>query len=307
MAKRAVHPPLELDTQGVSFTESAQAICLQEHLEVSLIRLHITVQQVTFPLCLVAASCLRPQVRPRLGDIDMPSGLTLWPFADDPRGHSAQSRAKVYRFLLQREIPSNVAPSVREHLEWHHEKGRLIQIFPFSSLEHLTLQSFPPPAKRHAATHISPQPAFSHTLPEPPVFAVYQEEPTIPCQVYAAQAARPQMQDEGSGPQEEALGRAYHRPPFQSLVREALRRVSDVWHNTQGLLHTLQSNPLRGNSHAHQSGTRACQEICAEMETLEAALEQLLYGETISLLRWKDMPRRGSKRTQLSLSLSVVL
>ena len=302
MAKRAVHPPLELDTRGVSFTESAQAICLQEQLEVSLIRLHITVQQVTFPLCLVAASCLRPQVRPRLGDIpawplrmipdaltqctvDMPSGLTLWPFADDPHiaqegfilhGRSVESRAKVYRFLLQREIPSNVAPNVREHLEWHQEKGRLIQIFPFSSLEHLTLQSFPPRAKRHAATHISPQPAFSHTLPEPPVFAVYQEEPTIPCGVYAAQAARPQMQDEVSGPQEEALGRAYHRPPFLSLVREALRRVSDVWRNTQGLLHTLQSNPLRGNSHAHQSGTRACQEICTEMETLEAALEQLL-------------------------------
>ena len=35
--------------------------------------------------------------------------------------------------------------------------------------------------------------------------------------------------------------------------REALRRVSDVWRNTQGLPHTLQSNPLRGNSHAHQS------------------------------------------------------
>lgn len=125
MAKRAVHPPLELDTRGVSFTESAQAICLQEQLEVSLIRLHITVQQVTFPLCLVAASCLRPQVRPRLGDIpawplrmipdvltqctvDMPSGLTLWPFADDPHitqegfilhGRSVESRAKVYRFL----------------------------------------------------------------------------------------------------------------------------------------------------------------------------------------------------------------
>lgn len=69
MAKRAVHAPLELNTQGISLTDFAQAICFQEQLEVSLIRLPITVQQVPFPLCLVAASGLRPQVRPRLGDI----------------------------------------------------------------------------------------------------------------------------------------------------------------------------------------------------------------------------------------------
>ena len=121
MAKRTAHVPLELDTRGVSLTDFAQAICLQEQLEVSLIRLRITVQQLTFPLCLVAASGLRPQVRPRLGDIpawtlrqipnalaqcsvDMPSGLTLWPFADDPRitqegfilhGSNSEIRAKV--------------------------------------------------------------------------------------------------------------------------------------------------------------------------------------------------------------------
>ena len=43
MAKRAMHAPLELDVQGVSLTEFAQAICLQEQVEVSLIRLPITV------------------------------------------------------------------------------------------------------------------------------------------------------------------------------------------------------------------------------------------------------------------------
>ena len=42
------------------------------------------------------------------------------------------------------------------------------------------------------------------------------------------------------------------------------------------LLHTIQSNPLLGHSHVHQGGVGACQEICAEMETLEDALEQLL-------------------------------
>ena len=70
--------PLELDTRGTSLTDFAQAICLQEQLEVSLVRLHITVQQLTFPLCLVAASGLRPQVRPRLGDIP------AWPLRQIP-------------------------------------------------------------------------------------------------------------------------------------------------------------------------------------------------------------------------------
>ena len=35
-------------THGVSLTDYAQAICLQEHLEVSLVRLHVTVHQLTF-------------------------------------------------------------------------------------------------------------------------------------------------------------------------------------------------------------------------------------------------------------------
>ena len=302
MAKRTAHAPIELDRQGVSLTDFAHAICLQEQLEVSLIRLHVTVQQLTFPLCLVAASGLRPQVRPRLGDIpawplrqvpdvlvqcsvDMPSGLILWPFADDPHitqegfilhGPSAEIRAKVYRFLLQREIPSNVAPSVREHLEWRHEKGGLVQVFPFRSLEHLTLQTAPPPAKRRAAAHISPQPACSHVLPEPPVFPIYQEDATRQCGVYAAQAARPQTRGELGDAQEQAQRSLSHQLPFPSLVQEALRRVTAVWQNTHALLHTIQNNPLLGHSQAHQGGVRACQEICAEMETLEEALAQLL-------------------------------
>ena len=84
----------------------------------------------------------------------MPSGLTLWPFADDPHitqegfilhGSNSEIRAKVYRFLLQREIPSNVAPYVREYPEWQYENGSPVQIFNFHSLEHLTLQAAPPP------------------------------------------------------------------------------------------------------------------------------------------------------------------
>ena len=113
-------------------------------------------------------------------------------------------------------------------------------------------------------------------LPEPPVFAIYQEEATSQWGVYAAQAARPRAQEGRSCLQEQAQERVSHRLPFPSLVQEALRRVAAVWQNTQTLLHTIQNNPLRGNSHAHQSGSRACQEICTEMETLEDALEQQL-------------------------------
>ena len=93
-------------------------------------------------------------------------------------GSNSEIRAKVYRFLLQRKISSNVAPCVREHLVWEYENGSPIQIFNFHSLEHLTLQAALPLAKRRAANHILPQPAFSQELPQPPVFCIFQEEPT---------------------------------------------------------------------------------------------------------------------------------
>ena len=107
-------------------------------------------------------------------------------------------------------------------------------------------------AKRRAATHISQ------------------------CGVYAAQAARPQTREELGDVQAQEQRSLSHQLPFPSLVQEALRRVTAVWQNTHALLHTIQNNPLLGHSQAHQGGVRACQEICAEMETLEEALAQLL-------------------------------
>ena len=205
-------------SSGVSLTEFAQPICLQERLEVSLVRLLITVQQLTFPLCLVAASGLRPKEPQDTGDIpawplrnipgaladcsiDMPSGLTLWPFTDDPhitqegfvlRGPTPEIRDKVYRFLLQREIPSYVVPCVREHLSWLYDNGPT-QFFDFLSLEHLSFQAGPPPAKRRAANLISPQPAASRGPPTPPDFPIFQDEPPRQPGVYASQAACPQV------------------------------------------------------------------------------------------------------------------
>ena len=75
-----------------------------------------------------------------------------------------------------------------------YEDGSPVEIFNFHSLEHLTLQAAPPPAKRRAANHISPQPTLSQVLPQLPVFYVFQEEPTRQCGVYASQAARTQGQ-----------------------------------------------------------------------------------------------------------------
>ena len=158
---------------------------------------------------------------------------------------------------------------------WEHENGSPIQIFNFHSLEHLTLQAALPPAKRRAANHISPQPTFSQELPQPPVFCIFQEEPTRQCGVYASQAARPQPGAERSRFQMQGQERVTHQLPFPSLLQEALRRVTNIRQETHTLLHIIQNNPLAGNSYAHQCGVRACHEICTEMETLEDALEQI--------------------------------
>ena len=301
MAKRTANAPLEISTHGVSLTDYAQAICLQEHLEVSLVRLSVTVHQLTFPLCLVAASGLRPHARPRLGGIpawplrqvpsildrcsvDMPSGLTLYPFADDPHitqegfilhGSNSEIRARVYRFLLQREIPSNVAPYVRERLEWQYENGSPVQIFNFHSLEHLTLQAAPPPAKRRAANLISPQPTSPPAQPLPPTFRIFQEDPIGQPGVYASQASRPAHEAARSSPQAHGQEGSQHLLPFPSLIQDAARRVSAIKEAALTLLDIVQNNPLAGHSHAHQNGARACHSIYTEMETLEEALGQI--------------------------------
>ena len=79
MPKRMAQVLLTLDTQGVSLTDFAQSICLHEALEVSVVRISLSVQQVTFPLCLIAASGLRP-TEP-LGPRDVPA----WPLVQLPQ------------------------------------------------------------------------------------------------------------------------------------------------------------------------------------------------------------------------------
>ena len=133
MVKRQAGPSLTVGAEGVSLTPFADEICLQEDLEVSLVSLRITVGDICFPMCLVAASVGRHNaVRPRtdgipawplhqvpralmLCSVEMPSGHTLYPFADSPHitqegfiihGSNPETRAEVYRLLLHREIIS---------------------------------------------------------------------------------------------------------------------------------------------------------------------------------------------------------
>ena len=304
MAKRVAHAPLELDMRGVSLTDFAQPICLQEKLEVSIVRLLVKVQQITFPLCLVAANGLRPKEPQTHHDIpawplrnlpqaladcslEMPSGITLWPFQDDPNitqegfvlhGRTPEIRAKVYRFLLQREIPSYVAPCVREHLSWLYDNGPT-QFFDFLSLEHLSFQAGPPPAKRRASNLISPQPAASRGPPTPPDFPIFQEEPPRQPGVYASQAERPQGRSP-TGPTPppglDLTDVLRHQLPFPSLVQEAMRRIAAAKREAMILTQTLQDNPLANHSQEHLCGIRASHTIYAEMEMLEEALGQLL-------------------------------
>ena len=149
MTKRMAQVLLTLDTQGASLTDFAQPVCLHEALEVSVVRISISVQQITFPLCLVAARGCRPKEQLGLRDVpawplaqlpralwecsvDMPSGTTVWPFADNPHitqegfvlhGPTEEFRARVYRFLLNREIHCPISPCVREHLCQHSPMG----------------------------------------------------------------------------------------------------------------------------------------------------------------------------------------
>ena len=193
--------------EGVHLTPFADEICLQEDLEVSLVSLPVTVQDISFPMCLVAASVGQHKaVRPRTDGIpvwplhqvpralmqcsvEMPSGHVLFPFADSPHitqegfiihGSNPETRAKVYRLLLHREITSNPREAAQEvlvHLGWIREAGTPIQVFPFTALQHLEHRPTLPPAKRIAALWLTPQPE-GQLAPRPsPHFQMYHPPP----------------------------------------------------------------------------------------------------------------------------------
>ena len=52
MVKRQTGPSVTAGPEGVHLTPFADEICLQEDLEVSLVSLPVTVQDISFPMCL---------------------------------------------------------------------------------------------------------------------------------------------------------------------------------------------------------------------------------------------------------------
>ena len=145
--------------------------------------------------------------------------------------------------MMGNKTPEN-KPKTETKQAWHCEEGSPIQILNFHSLEHLTLQAAPPPAKRRAANHISPQPAFSQVQPQPPVFCIFQEEPTRQCGVHASQAAR-QVRDERNRSHTQGQEVLPHQLPFPSLIQDAMRRVTAIRQEAYTLLHiiTTQTQP----------------------------------------------------------------
>ena len=104
---------------------------------------------------------------------------------------------------------------------------------------------------------------------------IFQEDPAGQQGVYPSQAARPSYRAVRISPQTHGQEVSPHQLPFPSLIQDAARRVSAIKEAALTLLDIVQNNPLAGNSHAHQSGARACHSICTEMETLEDALGQI--------------------------------
>ena len=216
MGKRRAGPSLTIGPEGVQLTPFADEICLQEDLEVSLVSLPDTVQEVSFPLCLVAASVgHRRAVRPSpslashqvpramsLCSVEMPSGHALFPFADSPHitqegfiihGSNPEARAKVYRLLLHIEIVSNPHEAAQEvllHLDWIQEADTPTRVFPFNSLQYLEHRPTLPPAKRRAALWLTPQPDCQQAQRPPPHFQVFRPHPAGRPGVCASQASQ---------------------------------------------------------------------------------------------------------------------
>ena len=256
-------------------------------------------------MCLVAASVGQHKaVRPRTDDIpawplhqvpcalmqcsvEMPSGHVLFPFADSPHitqegfiihGSNPETRAKVYRLLLHREIISNPREAAQEvlvHLRWIREDGTPLQVFPFTALQHLEHWATLPPAKRRAALWLTPQPEGPLAPPRAsPQFQMYQRPPAGRAGIYASQVRQEDMDDP-------PLSSSYYddRPqyetPFKCLAQEAARRIPFIKAAASTLGELLRECPLIGNGTAQRQAVRAVHEIYQEMLELGEALGQL--------------------------------
>ena len=226
MVKRQAESSVTVGPEGVILTPFANEICLQEDLEVSLVSLPVTVGDIRFPMCLVAASVGRHKaVRPRTDgfpgwplhlapcammqcSVEMPSGHMLFPFADSPHitqegfiihGSNPETRAKVYRLLLHQEIISNLERRPERSLSICSGFGkrtlhcRSSPSERFNTLnigQHLEHWPTSPPAKRRAALWLTPQPEGPLMPRAAPQFQIYQRPPDGRAGIYAAQVSQ---------------------------------------------------------------------------------------------------------------------
>ena len=288
----------------VHFTPFADEICLQEDLEVSLVSLPVTVQDSSFPMCLVAASVgQRKAVRPRtegipawplhqvpralaLCSVEMPSGHVLFPFADSPHitqegfiihGSNPETRAKVYRLLLHREIISNPREAAQEvllHLGWIQEAGTPTRVFPFSALQYLEHRPTLPPAKRRAALWLTPQPECPQVLRPSPHFQMYRPRPAGRAGIYASQVCQDDT-DEPPSSSSHCDDRPQYQLPFMCLAQEAARRIPFIKTAAGTISDLLRDCPPFGHGVAQRQAARVVHEIYQEMLELEEALGQL--------------------------------
>ena len=66
--------------EGIELTLFAEEICLQEDLEVSLVCLPVTVQEISFPMCLVSGKCSKSQCGTSAHE-----GIPAWPLHQVPQ------------------------------------------------------------------------------------------------------------------------------------------------------------------------------------------------------------------------------
>ena len=266
--------------------------------------LPVTVQDISFPMCLVAASVgQRRAVRPRtesipawplhqvpraltLCSVEMPSGHMLFPFADSPHitqegfivhGSNPETRAKVYRLLLRREIISNPREAAQEvllHLGWIQEAGIPTRVFPFNSLQYLEHRPTLPPAKRGAALWLTPQPECPQVPRPPPHFQVYRPPPAGQQGIYASQVSLDDSHEPTSS-SSHYDDRPQYQLPFMSLAQEAARRIPFIKTAAGNIMDLLRDCPPIGNGVAQRQAARAVHEIYQEMLELEEALGQL--------------------------------
>ena len=277
MVKRQAEPSVTVGPEGVTLTPFANEICLQEDLEVSLVSLPVTVGDIRFPMCLVAASVgRRKAVRPRTDGIpawplhqvpsammqcsvEMPSAHMLFPFADSPHitqegfiihGSNPETRAKVYRLLLHREIISNPREAAREvldHLQWIREDDTPLQVL-----------------------------LMPRAVPQ---FEIFQRPPNGRAGIYAAQVS---PADQGELP----LSATYHdgcfeyETPFLCLAKEAARRLPFIKKAASTLCDLIRECPLIGDGSVQRQAYRVVHDILQEMLELEEALGQLHANST---------------------------